>query len=170
MLVDQASYNAYRKELALAFYESGINTPDKIELGLQRARRCATPWFPAIGQFVGWCMPGLSDYGLPTPEQAYIDASHHRWYAHPIVYQAAVEVGVYELKTQSARRMKSRYIAVYNRFVKRVESGEIFLDEVGKRRALVAKRAQIEQRPVTREEADAAKLKAREILGLDNEC
>lgn len=163
---DQDAYNGYRKELYLAFLQSGIRTPKQIELGLDRARVCKQPWYPSVGQFAEWCQVDARALGLPDPEQAYLDAAHYRWDSHPIVYLAAKAVGVYEVRTVPEDKIKPRYLRAYARFVKRIIDGETFENTTDTFQGIEAGHKRIEQKPVTPEESNASRLKALRMLGI----
>lgn len=158
-------WNAYRRELIIGLLENRISTAMQIEQGLSAARANPSPWLPSIGQFVAWCKGDPSQFGLPSAEQAYLDAAHKRWSAHPIVYRAAVAVGVYEVATRPEKQIKPAFIAAYEALAARVMAGEKFEGEPAGR-GIEARRERLEQKPVTPEESDAARLQALKLLGV----
>ena len=48
--------NDWREELLIACIENKINSMEIINIGLAKARRDPSPFFPAVGEFVEWCI------------------------------------------------------------------------------------------------------------------
>ena len=163
----QEDYNNYRRELALGMFENGILTPEGVERGLSKARSNDNPFLPSVGEFVTWCQPTAEDYGLPSPEQAYIEAAHHRWGKHPIIYLAAKAVGVFEVATKPESQMRPKYVKAYRKLLVRVLAGEKFSDQRGGLKGIDQKMERLEVQGVTPEQAQDAKRQAFKLLGIN---
>lgn len=61
-------------------------------------------WPPEMVDVVAMCQPSAEECGLPSADRAYRDASHHRWGRHPVIYETARRVGVYEVRTDARSR------------------------------------------------------------------
>ncbi len=67
-----ALFEKAKTEWIKAFALAGINSIEKINVGLNKCRLLKTPWIPTPGQFIGMCMPEVSlvppiYIGLPKP-------------------------------------------------------------------------------------------------------
>lgn len=51
--------NRTKRAWLTALVESGIDSIEKIKLGLKLARRFDKPFWPSSGMFIGWCRQGL---------------------------------------------------------------------------------------------------------------
>jgi len=60
-----------KQQFMKGFIENNINTLEQIEFGLTKARADDNPFFPSVGEFIHWCQPDLSDFGLPTAFEAW---------------------------------------------------------------------------------------------------
>lgn len=132
----QAWTTEYKRQLLSAFVEFGVNSPEKINRGLSRARKSQKPWLPGPGEFCGWCLPRPSDYGMPEAALAFDHArdqcgkpAQWRTWPHEAVYLAAVDTGFFELKSlrdgdQNFKAVRARFCDSYESYVKRVTAGE----------------------------------------------
>jgi hypothetical protein len=68
---DPKRLNLEKTQWIKAFMDTGINTLEKIQLGVKRCRLESPINTPTIGQFIQWCTPEPQDVGLPTLEKAY---------------------------------------------------------------------------------------------------
>ena len=162
-LSTQQEYNEYRAELIIALYEGGIRTNEQIKEGLKKARACSSPFLPSVGQFVEWCKPGPEETGIPTPEQAYIDAAHQRW-THPIVYLAAKKVGVYDVKTKPARFMRRIYVNAYTPLMQSAIAGHNF--EMITKTPRLGRQVKAIPPAISKEAGNDARLEALRMLGI----
>lgn len=115
-----------------------MNSQEKINRGLSKARRSQKPWLPGPGEFCSWCQTSLEDYGLLSADAAFDQArmqvgkpAQWRQWAHEIVYLSAVETNFFDLKTlkdsdPNFRRVKERFSEIYQAYVARALSGETF--------------------------------------------
>lgn len=82
---------SFKRQWLKAFAENGVDSEDKLALGLKQARADRSSWLPSVGQFVEWCKPTAESLGLPDVRSAYIEAAHHQagdvW-SNPAVYFA----------------------------------------------------------------------------------
>ena len=128
----------YQRQLLSAFVESGVDTQEKINKGLSKARKVNKPWLPGPGEFASWCALGPEDFGLPTVHMAFEDArmqigkpAQWRKWKHEIVFFAAVDIGFFELKNlkdgdTTFKEIKNRFSEIYQNYVDRVIAGEEF--------------------------------------------
>lgn len=126
----------YKRQMLSAMVEAGINSQEKINRGLSKARKLAKPWLPNPGEFCQWCKPGLEDYGLPGAAVAFDDARNqagkppgYRHWLHEAVYLAAVDTGFFDLKSVANnsgnyQSVKARFEEKYSAYVQRVIDGE----------------------------------------------
>lgn len=61
-------------------------------------------WPPEMADVIVMLTPKPEDFGLPAVGDAYRDAAHRRWGRHPVVYETARRVGVFELRTEPRTR------------------------------------------------------------------
>lgn len=54
--------------------ENNINTVEQIKVGLRHARRQESRYLPSIGQFISWCKRIEEFAGLPSKEEAFMEA------------------------------------------------------------------------------------------------
>ena len=120
-------FEAAKKNWLLALVENNINTMNKLQIGLKKARALGKPWVPSIGEFIEWCKPTLKDYGLPEPFEAYREAcrkaidikynSNPSW-THQAVYDAASKTGMFELE-----KKQKEFLVYYERACQTVFEG-----------------------------------------------
>jgi hypothetical protein len=48
-----------KKNWVKGFIENNVHTEQQVQRGLRKARQSTSPYFPSVGEFVGWC---LGDY------------------------------------------------------------------------------------------------------------
>lgn len=51
----------YKRQLAIAMIENGINTQEKINFGLIEARKDNSKFLPNVGSFIGWCLAMIEE-------------------------------------------------------------------------------------------------------------
>lgn len=61
-------------------------------------------WPPEMADVIAMLTPRPEDHGLPTPDRAFKAAAHQTWSLHPVVFEAAHRVGVFELRMGGASR------------------------------------------------------------------
>ena len=68
-----------KKQFMKAFVESRINTYEKLNYGLKKARNHDSPYFPSVGQFVSWCQDGyLESLNIPPFEVIFREILDYR--------------------------------------------------------------------------------------------
>lgn len=81
-------------------------------------------WPPALAEFLRYCR---EDSTLPSVNQAFLEACHsasdHSW-SHPVVYHAAKDIGLYNLRTQPEKQTKPQFERAYDVFRHRFMAGE----------------------------------------------
>lgn len=87
----------------LALVEGGIRDWERqVEVGLRRLRAEPSDFVPAPGKFVDWCSPTPESLGLQPVERAYEEACRNAHpscrgsatWSHPVIYHAAIDVGL----------------------------------------------------------------------------
>ena len=164
---EQEGFDAYARELSIAFLERGITNARQVEAGIAKARESESPFLPSVGEFAGWCLSAFSN-DLPNADRAYVMAAHWDWSAHPIVYQAALKVGVTEVKTWPTDKIKPAFVREYQALARRVMAGEAFEDQVAKNRAITQQRESLAHEHTTPEQAEAARGDLLRMLGLSD--
>ncbi|MFS6536921.1 replication protein P [Idiomarina loihiensis] len=135
----QQDIAAAKRSWARGLIEAGISSEQQLRWGLRKARRSESPFWPSVGQFIKWCQPDPGDYGLPTPESAFKEASRNshpacicnKW-SHPAVYVAAREAGKYELANLPQDKSWPLFKRSYDIAVRRVLEGEELDGEIPK--------------------------------------
>jgi hypothetical protein len=124
---------AYRSQLLAAMIDNNVNTTAKVKRGLARLRNDPSPFAPAIGQFISWCKPNYSDYGLPSVEIAHRTAciasgqhSEHRQWQNGAIYQAALRTGFYELSSYEAEKTIKAFTHHYEQVLEEMANGKEF--------------------------------------------
>lgn len=94
---------AARQSWIKAFTAANLRNLDQIRYGVERCRASGRPFMPSVGEFIAWCQPTPEQLGCPSARNAYLQACQlahpaaDRSAAHPAVWHAAQEVGLYEL-------------------------------------------------------------------------
>lgn len=138
----KADIDSAKRVWARGLVEAGIHSEQQLQWGLRKARRSESPFWPSVGQFINWCQPDPEDFGLPTPESAFKEASRNSHPAHPAsvdckwthaaVYVAARETGGYELANLPRDKSWPLFKRAYNIAVRRVLEGEELDGEIPK--------------------------------------
>ncbi|EOG7599416.1 replication protein P [Vibrio cholerae] len=135
----KADIDAAKRVWARGLVEAGIHSEQQLQWGLRKARRSESPFWPSIGQFTAWCQPDPAEFGLPTPEAAFREASRKshpaadrsNW-SHPAVYVAAREVGSFELTNLPSSQSQPLFERAYKIAIHRVMAGEDLNAEIPK--------------------------------------
>lgn len=90
-----------------------------LKVGLRRS--VTFSWPPSPAEFAALCVLE----GLPDWEEAYRLASESRW-AHPVVYEAARRVGVYELRSLPESRTRGAFEKAFKAVCSAWARGERF--------------------------------------------
>ena len=110
--------------------ENKITTIEQIEFGLIKARADPNPFFPSVGEFVTWCTPSHKDFGLPTPAEAWREASTYshmvtqREWKVPAVYEAGRRSPFYGIR--DGQIGEKQFCAYYETVCKEVMAGAVF--------------------------------------------
>lgn len=117
-------------------------------------------WPPEMADVIAMCQPTPEEFGLPTVNEAYRDATHSRWTRHAVVYEAARRVGTFELRTVAEAKSRPAFEREY---------AEVCAEWMAGARFEAPKAPRLEQRKSSREgnqEAYQQHLAARrQILG-----
>ena len=104
----------------------------QINICHQKLKRCR--YLPTSQEILKMCEPDVTELGLPSVDEAFIHATRQSnpatrsvW-AHKAIYNAALAVGSYELKSLSGREIKPKFEAAYLSVVKRLKNGELMPD------------------------------------------
>ncbi|NLD14485.1 MAG: Replication protein P [Gammaproteobacteria bacterium] len=110
---------AARRSWIKAFASAGLRNLEQIRFGVEQCRQSGRPFMPSVGEFIQWCQPSPQAMGCPTVEQAYLQAcalahpAADRENAHPAVWHAASEVGLYELANLPTDRSRPMFERAY---------------------------------------------------------
>lgn len=81
-------------------------------------------WPPEMVDALNLLKPTHEELGIPSCDQAYRAATHSRWTLHPVVYETARRVGVYELQTRGEARSKPEFEREYARVCDELMRGD----------------------------------------------
>ena len=135
----KSDIDSAKRVWARGLVEAKITSDLQLQWGLAKARRSESSFWPSLGQFIKWCQPDPGDYGLPTLESAFKEASRNshpacicsKW-SHPAVYVAAREAGKYELANLPQDKSWPLFKQSYDIAVRRVLEGEELDREIPK--------------------------------------
>ncbi|WP_228730341.1 replication protein P [Shewanella yunxiaonensis] len=135
----KSDVDAAKRTWTKGLLEAGISSEQQLQWGLRKARRSESPFWPSVGQFIKWCQPDPAEFGLPTPEAAFREASRNshpasvdcKW-THPAVYVAAREAGKFELANLPCDKTWPLFQRAYSITVRRVLEGEDLSGEIPK--------------------------------------
>lgn len=164
---DPKRLNIEKTQWIRAFMDVGLNTLEKIQLGVKKCRIESPINTPTIGQFIKWCNPEPQDIGLPTLEQAYEISIHiNRQFSdykpscqktYSVIRHVIDQIGSMEFRSMKAERAFKTFERYYpiacNQFV------EGKLKEIPK--AITEKP---EEHPEDRPRSNEARLKAMDAI------
>lgn len=135
----KADIDAAKRTWARGLVEAKVTSDRQLQWGLAKARRSEAPFWPSVGQFIAWCQPDPAEFGLPTAEAAFKEASRNshpasvdcKW-THPAVYVAAREAGRHELANLPRDKSWPLFQRAYSITVRRVLEGEDLSGEIPK--------------------------------------
>ena len=122
----QAMESSKIKWLAALIEARCTDWEGQIEVGLARLRAEPSDFVPSPGSFVAWCVPTPEALGVPPVDRAFAEACRNahtaarqgaKW-SHPVVYHAAIDVGLDVLMyepTAHSRKLFDRSFAVMMR-------------------------------------------------------
>lgn len=124
---DSAALAIAKKMWLLEFQEQKYLTRQMVERGISMCRKRKSPYMPVISEFLELCQPCASDFGIPSPEEAFENLSRNtcpytapedRNWAHDLVRQAATEAGgVRVLREMSTKDCKRVFTQHYEKLV-----------------------------------------------------
>ena len=130
--------NSAKKNWIKAFMDEGINSENQIKLGLRKARASQDAYWPNVGKFVAWCKPTAEYFGLPSKEDAYLEAIANlgefntaKW-SHPAVCETVKNTTCYALKNQSEKDSRALFYRNYAIMMERVMRGENLQVDIAK--------------------------------------
>lgn len=92
---------------------------------LARGIRKCGKWMPSLPEFRDMCLPSAADLGMPEKNAAYLMAVQNDWSAHPAVYAAASEVGLWDLANKAERDVKPRFFRAYDALIGAARAGQV---------------------------------------------
>jgi hypothetical protein len=123
---DETTLNQAKREWALSLAGMSANL---IELALERCKR-EHAWPPTIAEFLKLARPTPESLGLPSTDDAYLEAcqhshhaSEHEW-THICVQLAARDVGYFTLRSESERFTRPLFEKAYLHLLERLANGE----------------------------------------------
>lgn len=127
---DDRSLAAAKRSWVRGFMAAGITQIEQIRYGLQQCRAAGSDFAPSVGKFIEWCRPTPESLGIPSVEQAYLQACRlahpaaNRDNAHPAVWHAACEVGLRELGSLPEQKSRPLFERAYGLTVDMLLRGE----------------------------------------------
>jgi len=128
---------AAKRQWLEALVENGIDSSEKLNIGLKKARDEGGDFFPSPAKFVSWCKPTPQDFGLPTLERAYKEAIDNsgrvgtlHW-THNAIYHAATQVGLKALSVMNDEKAHKAFSHAYQKTCEAVMTGQV-LPEIPK--------------------------------------
>lgn len=121
--------DAAKKQWLQMFIDQSI-TQDKINRGLRKARFIGGDFFPSPSKFLEWTKPTLDDFGLPSIELAFKEATDNsgrvgvvHW-SHKAIYHAAHQVGLSALAVMNEEKAHKAFSHAYQKTCEAVMSGQ----------------------------------------------
>ena len=133
---DDQSQNQAKRTWAKAFIENRIHSIQQVQRGLSKARASGSPHIPSVGQFIKWCQPEPSDFGLPDEREAYFEALRNatefeqKEWSHPAVFVASRETTTHVLRAKAEKDSYAMFQRNYQIACRRVFSGEDLSKEI----------------------------------------
>lgn len=121
-----------KRDWIKVFAKEGIVNESQIELGIKKRSEWPEPWFPSVGQFLAWCKPTLSDYGLPPVDEALTIVIRGGKRRHPVLFVAAINTGRRALTTYSHKMLLPIFTRNYEIACRRYINGEDLTKEIPK--------------------------------------
>ncbi|EGR0569911.1 replication protein P [Vibrio cholerae] len=129
----RAEIDAAKRSWARGLFEAKITTQKQLDWGLAKARRSESPFWPSLGQFIKWCQPDPTEFGLPDTRKAYLEACRNahcisdmtteEW-SHPAVYVALKNTGAFDIRSRTEAETWPIFERNYEIAVRRVLYGE----------------------------------------------
>ena len=117
--------DAAKAEWIKEFADANIRSLEQIELGVQKCRKLSRPFAPSVGEFIGMCVAGPEDFGMPTAAAAWMEALMGV-YSHEGVRIAANETGIFDLRCakQEDKGLRERFDRNYAVVIRRAQEGQ----------------------------------------------
>lgn len=117
--------DAAKAEWIKEFADANIRSLEQIELGVQKCRKLSRPFAPSVGEFIGMCVAGPEDFGMPLAAAAWMEALMGV-YTHEGVRIAANETGIFDLRCakQEDKGLRERFDRNYAVVIRRAQEGQ----------------------------------------------
>lgn len=121
---------AAKRSWVKAFTAAGLRSIEQIQYGVEQCRLSGRPFMPSVGEFIAWCRPTPEQLCCPSVRTAYLQAcqlahpSADRSSAHPAVWHAAQEVGLYVLASLPESRSWPAFERAYSLTLGMLARGE----------------------------------------------
>lgn len=121
---------AAKRSWVKAFTAAGLRSIEQIQYGVEQCRLSGRPFMPSVGEFIAWCTPTPEQLGCPSARNAYLQACQlahpaaDRSAAHPAVWHAAQEVGLYVLAQLPESRSWPAFERAYSLTLQMIARGE----------------------------------------------
>lgn len=123
----QEDFNRAKKSWTKAFIAAGICDIEHLRYGIKKCRLSESAFAPSAGKFIKWCMPDPTEIGLPSVEDAYLEAienshptSTKKW-SHHVIRHSRNMTGSFELfalqKSKSFALFKRNYEISIRQFI-----------------------------------------------------
>lgn len=130
-------------------------TPGHIEYGKRACKSLCESNPPGLLVFAKRCKPSFKEIGVPSVEQAYINATRSCW-SHPLIFHAVKNIGEFNFKRWPATRTRKAFEKEYKQLIKLWIAGERFF--------LPKENTQPEAKPASKETIENEIKKMRSIV------
>ncbi len=105
-----------KRQWMAAFKDAGIDSIERLKLGIKKTRLKPSPFFPSPGEFIVLCQPTYEDIGAPDIENAYVEACLHanpaswsnKW-SHKAVHHAYQRTGANTFLSSNADKTFKKF-------------------------------------------------------------
>ena len=125
-LKSQEEHDMFKQELVKTLVDNGINSQEKLDIGLNSAAKDTSSWLPSAGAFVEMCKPTPESLGLPNVREAYKEAVLHepdKEWSCSLVYFARLSIQN-ELRTLPEAQSFKIFTVMYEALLGRILKGE----------------------------------------------
>ena len=146
-------------ESHIRLWQEGLSKRSGREVALGLAKCKSKPpglngkvWPPNLPEFNSMCDPAPEDAGLPSTREAFLFACGRNW-VNPAIYDAAVRVGIFELRNWPEQKSWARFEKSYAETVGKAFRGDPITGAPGREPRLERKTMSKEARKVLAVEA-----------------
>lgn len=129
----QSEFDGAKRQWMKAFSDSGLNSVEKIAIGVRHFRKSRKAFIPTAGEFIAMCELTAEEMGAPITEIAYREACEksnpsygpNKNWSHPCVQWAARQVTSHTLCNYPREKSFPMFKNFYREAVKLFDQGKI---------------------------------------------